>query len=160
MTQNDDLEKRVDRIVSIMPKIMKSIAMSRVHSDDDARYDLTFNQYQALTRIHQYGQCSVNELAESLRIAQSTTSQLVDRLVKANLVSREIHTEDRRRMIVMLSKRGEEMMIKRKESIRNNYKHILEMLDEKDQRIFEDGFVNFLRIAEKIEMKQKEKGAQ
>jgi hypothetical protein len=41
--QNEDMQKRMDIIVSIIPRVAESIAMSRVPTDLDVTYKLTFN---------------------------------------------------------------------------------------------------------------------
>ena len=161
---------RAERIIRLLPKIMGSIA--HWHHDrmvmgitESGRIDrpigdvkisggkgmkLTFNQYQALTAIRELGECSVNDLADKLGIAQSTTSQLVDRLVKGGYVSRETFADDRRRMVVMLSKSGTQMMERRKQSLLQAYTRILLMLEENDQVMLEDAFEKFYRVAAKL----------
>jgi DNA-binding MarR family transcriptional regulator len=111
---------------------------------------LTFNQYQALTAIRELGECSVNDLADKLGIAQSTTSQLVDRLVKGSFVSRETFTGDRRRMVVTLSKLGTQAMERRRQSLLKAYTRILLMLDEIDREMLEDAFEKFYQVAAKL----------
>ena len=164
------VEARAERMTRIVPKIISSIA--RLHLDrmtmgiaERGRIDrpigemkmpgvkgpkLTFTQYQALTAIRELGECSVNDLADRLGIAQSTTSQLVDRLVKSGYVSREIFAGDRRRMVVALSKSGAKMMEHRKQSLLKAYTRILLMLDENDQEMLEDAFDKFYRVAAKL----------
>ena len=157
------VKARAERITRLLPKIMGSIA--HWHRDrmlmgitESGRIErpvgdvkipggkgmkLTFNQYRALTAIRDLGECSVNDLADNLRIAQSTTSQLVDRLVKSGYVSRETFVADRRRMAVTLSKLGTQMMERRKQSLLQSYTRILLMLDENDQEMLEDAFEKF-----------------
>ncbi len=161
---------RAERIIRLLPKIMGSIA--HWHHDrmvigitESGRIDrpigdvkiqggkgmkLTFNQYQALTAIRELGECSVNDLADRLGIAQSTTSQLVDRLVKGGYVSRETFAGDRRRMVVTLSKSGAQMMERRRQSLLKAYSRILLMLEEDDQAMLEDAFEKFYRVAAKL----------
>lgn len=161
---------RAERIIWLLPKIMESMAhwhhdrmvigiaeSGRIdRSIGDARIPggkgvkLTFNQYRALTAIRELGECSVNDLADKLRIAQSTTSQLVDRLVKGGYVSREAFADDRRRMVVTLSKSGLQMMERRKKSLLQSYTRILLKLDENDQEILGDAFEKFYRVAAKL----------
>ena len=161
---------RAERIIRLLPTIMGAIASW--HRDrmvmgvrQNGRIDrpigdvkipggkgakLTFNQYQALTAIREMRECSVNDLADNLGIAQSTTSQLVDRLVKGGFVSREIFAGDRRRMVVTLSKSGSQMIERRRQSLLKAYTHILQMLDESDQEMLEDAFEKYYRVAMKM----------
>ena len=161
---------RAERIVRLLPRIMGSIA--HWHHDrmvigitESGRIDrpigdvkiqggkgtkLTFNQYQALTTIRELGECSVNDLADRHGIAQSTTSQRFDRLVKSGYVSRETFAGDRRRMVVTLSKSGAQMMERRKQSLLKAYSRILLMLEDDDQAMLEDAFEKFYRVAAKL----------
>lgn len=166
----NDITARAERITKLLPKIMGSIA--RWHSDrmtmsigEDGRMRsaigdmkvsasnsvrLTFNQYQVLTVISTLGSCSVNELAAKLRLAQSTTSQLVDRLVRGGFVNRETSPDDRRKIVVTLSKTGTRMMERRRESLLHAYVGILSSLDEEDQTMLEDAFNKFAAVAAKL----------
>ena len=165
---------RAERIIRLLPKIMGSIA--QWHRDRKAMEisesgrtsrsigntkisgfrgsKLTYNQYQALTAIRELGECSVNDLSGKLRIAQSTTSQLVDRLVKAGVATREAFAGDRRRMVVKLSKPGMQMLERQKNTLLQAYTRILLMLDEYDQEMLEDAFEKFYRVAVKLDQSQ------
>jgi 5'-methylthioadenosine phosphorylase len=173
-----EITARAERIIRLLPKIMGSIA--HWHHDrmvvgitESGRIDrsigdvkmsggkgakLTFNQYQALTAIRELGECSVNDLAAKLGIAQSTTSQLVDRLVRSGFVSRETSAGDRRRMVVTLSKAGIQMMERRKRSLLQAYSGILQMLDESDREMLEDAFDKFYRVALKLNQSRPKQG--
>jgi DNA-binding MarR family transcriptional regulator len=118
-----------------------------------ARTSLTFNQYLALMIIHELKECSVNELAHKMNIAQCTASQLVDRLVKARLVHRDIHSKDRRRMVVNLSKTGKNMIEICTEFLKQSYGKIISVLDETEQQMLQDGFEKLYYIAMRLDNK-------
>ncbi len=148
-----NLDRRVDALVELMPRIMGSIAIARLHVRDRGAVDLTFNQYRALRLIHDQGECSVNALAQRLGIAQSTTSQLVDRLARARLVRREPHAADRRRMAVALTSTGRRMMELRTRAIKEAYLRIFSLLTEEQRRKFERAFRDFHEVACMLEEK-------
>lgn len=52
----------------------------------------------------------MSELARELGITMGAATSIVDRLIKAGLVNRERSTEDRRLVLVSLSKKGRRMM--------------------------------------------------
>lgn len=140
--------ERVDRVIKIAPHIMTMI--SEMHATNKTGSELTFNQYQALRIINQSEILSVNDIARMLRLGQSATSQLIDRMVKAELVTREIDQRDRRRMEIQLSKKGKRMLEKRTEAIRDAYLRIFSRLNEEDQTRFEEAFVSFFHIAQAL----------
>jgi DNA-binding MarR family transcriptional regulator len=147
---------------TMMMSIRENGKMERPIGDmtmgDSPATKLTFNQYQALTMIREMNECSVNELAEKLRLAQSTTSQLVDRLVKAGFAIRETASDDRRRIVVTLSKSGALMMERRRQSILDAYEQILLSLDEADQLTLEDAFDKFYQVASKLNQPPAKRG--
>jgi DNA-binding MarR family transcriptional regulator len=170
---NDQAARRAERIIGLLPKIMGSIALwhhgrptpvmstngtmrgelgdAKLTGDGSAK--ITINQYQALIAIRELGECSVNELAGKLRLAQSTTSQLVDRLVKAGMVTRETYPDDRRRMVVKLAKSGTDMMERRRQALLQTYERILSVLDEEEQAMLEDAFEKFYLVSARLEQK-------
>ena len=167
---NKNTNSRAQRIISLFPKIMASIMMfhqehmifgkngnglkhDSVKPSKGCNLNLTFNQYLALMIIHELKECSVNELAHKMNIAQSTASQLVDRLVKAGLVHRDIHSKDRRRMVVNLSKAGKNMIERCTEFLKQSYGKIISVLSETEQRMLQDGFEKLHYIAMKLDNK-------
>ena len=86
------------------------------HSERAAKAaGLTSRQYQALLAIKGFpgGDCvTVGKLAEQLLIAHHSAVGLVDRLALQALVSREVHTVDRRQVKVKLTASGSEILEK------------------------------------------------
>jgi DNA-binding MarR family transcriptional regulator len=161
---------RAERIIRLLPTIMGSIARWRndwialgepeqrsiQRSSADGKNSgekapkLTLNQFRALSVIRDRRECSVNDLANRLVTAQSTASQLIDRLVKAGYITKGTFAGDRRRMVVTLSRLGVQMLEQRRKSLIHEYAHILAKLDEADQELLEDAFEKFYRVAAKL----------
>jgi DNA-binding MarR family transcriptional regulator len=79
------------------------------------RAGLTPQQHQALLAIKGFpgrDEVSIGELAERLQLRHHTTVELVDRLAELKLVARTHAMEDRRRVMVRLARRGEQMLDK------------------------------------------------
>ena len=153
-----EIRSRAERIVTLFPEIMNSMALSKIHTGRRHGVGLTFNQYQALVVIREFRVCSVSELARKLKIAQSTASELVDRLAEARLVHREEQAGDRRRMAVRVSRAGLNIMQKRTKSIQKSYERVLALLSEEDQELFEEAFEKLHRVAVTLESKLKQLG--
>lgn len=74
---------------------------------------VTPQQHQALLAIKGYpgrDRVTVGELAERLLLRHHSAVGLVDRLVAEKLAARECAEEDRRRVFVKLTRRGEEIL--------------------------------------------------
>ncbi len=67
------------------------------------------SQGYTLLSLPQEGTLSMNELSEAMGLANSTTTRIVDQLVKKGLVRRREDEEDRRVVRVQLTARGREL---------------------------------------------------
>lgn len=77
------------------------------------RAGLTPQQYQALLAIKGFSNphpISVGDLARFLLIRHHTAVELMDRMTKSGLLSRMVDDEDRRRVLVKLTRRGEQKL--------------------------------------------------
>jgi DNA-binding MarR family transcriptional regulator len=72
--------------------------------------DISMAQLKGLVALARSHKSTLSQLAERLRIGRSAASLLVDRMVADGLVERAEDTEDRRRTILRLSWRGEELI--------------------------------------------------
>ena len=75
--------------------------------------DLTPDQYQALLAIRassSKGQLSIRDLAEQLQVRHHSTVGIVDQLVLRNAVVRVVAPSDRRKILLTLTEKGEELI--------------------------------------------------
>ncbi len=91
-------------------------------------YHITPPQFIALHSLFEKGDTTIGELSSRMYLACSTTTDLVDRMEKANLLERVRDTKDRRIVRIHLLSEGEriiEEVIKRRreyvEGILNNF---------------------------------------
>jgi DNA-binding MarR family transcriptional regulator len=87
----------------------------RFSEDAAKKAGVTPQQHQALLAIKGFpgpDEVSVGALAERLQLRHHTTVELVDRLAELKLVVRAHSTEDRRRVVVRLARRGEQVLDK------------------------------------------------
>lgn len=89
---------------------------------------LTLRQYEAVDEIGFNPGISLNTLAEQLGLANSTTSQLVDRLVRDGYLDRQTNPKNRREINIRLSAKGQEYLQVRKEAVQCNLGTMLESL--------------------------------
>lgn len=85
----------------------------RFSEDAAQEAGLTPQQHQSLLAIKGYpgrDRVTVGELAERLQVAHHSAVGLVDRLAAEKLVVREQSEEDRRRVFISLTQRGEDVL--------------------------------------------------
>jgi DNA-binding MarR family transcriptional regulator len=87
----------------------------RFSEDAAKKAGVTPQQHQALLAIKGFpgrDEVTIGELAERLQLRHHTTVELVDRLVQLQLVARAQAHGDRRRVVVHLARRGEQVLDK------------------------------------------------
>jgi len=75
--------------------------------------DLTPDQYQALLAIRASngnGRLSIRDLAEQLQVRHHSTVGIVDQLVLRGAVVRDVAPDDRRKILLTLTQKGEEIV--------------------------------------------------
>lgn len=111
--QTDD-EALTDEDYRALGDFRHAIRQFLAFSEDGARaHGLTSQQHQALLAIKAHpgpDPISIGDLAQSLLIKNHSAVELVARLVERELVSRRDADEDRRRVILALRPRGEEIL--------------------------------------------------
>lgn len=73
------------------------------------QFGITGIQFYALKILFKEPQIGVTDLAEKMRLGNSTVSGVVDRLVKAELVERHRSAADRRSVTLSLTEKGKEV---------------------------------------------------
>ncbi len=67
---------------------------------------LTLPQYRLLVVLRRRGPTNLSRLAEELAVNPSTALRMIDRLVAADLVQRGAHPDNRRQVILRLTRSG------------------------------------------------------
>lgn len=67
---------------------------------------LTVPQFRLLVVLRGRGPTNLSRLAEELAVNPSTAMRMIDRLVAAGLVQRSVHPDDRREILVRLTRSG------------------------------------------------------
>ncbi len=98
-----------DALAGFRSSLRRFLAASEAISRDAG---VTPQQYQAMLAIRTRpgATMAMKELAEQLLLTHHAAVQMVDRLAKAGLASREASTSDRRLVLLKLTGRGEELL--------------------------------------------------
>jgi DNA-binding MarR family transcriptional regulator len=91
-------------ILEVVPMVMRTIRRQlRKHG---AQF-LSVPQFRTLGYVNRRKGASLSEVADHIGLTLPSMSVLVDGLVERNYVTRKTHPDDRRRMNLMLTARGE-----------------------------------------------------
>ena len=93
--------KALRRILRVADRVGKSLASTT---------GLTPSQILLLQEIDRRGEATPSVIAAALQFGQPTVTSIVDRLVKANLVTRERSALDRRQVLLRLTEEGRQIL--------------------------------------------------
>lgn len=90
-------------LMEVSALVMRQIRAGLKHREADG---LTYSQVRSLIYLHGTPGASLSEVAEFLGIQAPTTSKLIDELVQAGLVRRQTAEDDRRKVLLEMTREG------------------------------------------------------
>ena len=97
-------------------------------------HDLTQTQFAAMAKLMEVGTCSQNHLGRLIYLDAATIKGVVDRLRMRNLVTIQVHPDDRRRSMVAITKSGHRIASEAIKRARRITKKTLVPLKPQEQR--------------------------
>lgn len=101
--------------------------------------------------LHHHERMTVGDLHHALNTAQSTASEMVNRLVKQGLVERERDPDDGRRTVLKLSPGAKKDLLNRMEAMTEVYREILRNFSREEQEELIHSLEEIARILNKKE---------
>ena len=89
-------------ITQLMPEIIRGVQL-----DFFVRRGVTQTQFLMLAAIHAYGECPMSRLAANLHVRLPTATGIIDRLARDGFVCRRQPAQDRRQVLVALTRKGQ-----------------------------------------------------
>ncbi len=152
MISKNSTEKMLDNLLELSLKI-KEVMVNL--NPSLFRSELTLNQLSALHVICVNPDITLKELAKKLNIAQSTASELVDRLVKLKYVTRKISPYDRRKIVLNISSKGKSLHDSHIDESKSFYRKLFSKLTKQEQKDYLTSMQKFYKISLEI-LKQTE----
>ncbi|MCB1070734.1 MAG: MarR family transcriptional regulator [Verrucomicrobia bacterium] len=98
------LQEFAERVSSVMPVMCKS--MMRYEENALTQGILSVPQFWAMSWLGKNPASSMHDLAQALKLKPSTATMLITRLTEMGLVERKHDTDDRRKVLVRLTRKG------------------------------------------------------
>lgn len=108
--------------------------------------EITMSQVKGLRTLAHHTPATITEIADVLKISQPTASQLVDRLVQGGLAQRTEDPTDRRRMLVRLSKKGQQLHERLRGVWRTRFRTWLQRMNTDELEALHRGYDALARI--------------
>ena len=105
-------QQYIEQLFSTMGQIRKLLESQAQESHEERT--ATIMQFSALKYLRDHKHSTVGDVAMQLKLSKSSATQLIERLVKADLVERVDDTEDRRIVRIVITSAGEQKFIELK----------------------------------------------
>ncbi|MCE5198920.1 MAG: MarR family transcriptional regulator [Armatimonadota bacterium] len=131
-----------EAFVEVVQKAAKDAMCCEFASDE-----ITPALMECLQYVYLHGASPIREIALGLEISVSAGSQLVDRLVKKDLVTRRENQEDRRLIVVELTDAGRELVKQMRKRRSSWFESVVNALPEPKRRALLEGLEGFLEVS-------------
>jgi DNA-binding MarR family transcriptional regulator len=126
---------------------------------DSARFvkasGFSMPQFFLLMHLRHHEHCGISDLSEHMEISNAAASQLVDKLVHAELLVRTEDPDDRRAKLVALSPKGEKLL---ERGIEERYRWVEELegsLTAEEKEKIADALEIMTQVAKKLEVMER-----
>ena len=120
--------------------------------DIDAVVELTMAQMRVLFRLRNHGAITSGKLAAGLHVTLPTITSVIDRMIGHGLVERSDDPNDRRRVILALSKDGEALVERIQQGRRHRLTLLVDALGEEDLLSLVSGLTALTNAIENIDL--------
>jgi DNA-binding MarR family transcriptional regulator len=137
-------EKIIDLVLDNLRKVF--------YPEEWIQFDLTVSKTELLAMliVDRYGEVIMSQISDYINAPLSTTTGLVNRLVKNGYLQRERSEEDRRIVAIQLTDQGRNMMTEVKASIGSYLERINTILTTEERKIL---FQIFMKIIDALSQK-------
>lgn len=129
------LDLCTQELMETTPLILQAI---RVEMRRGRGSDISIPQFRTMRFIQRYPDSSLSHLAEYLGLTLPSASKLVDGLTKQKLVTRKESTTDRRKLTLVLTSAGAELVDTARASARASLARKLKDLSEEELQTIQD----------------------
>ncbi|SEU28994.1 MarR family winged helix-turn-helix transcriptional regulator [Paenibacillus sp. NFR01] len=119
----EEQERQLDEILTSFRRI--SQAYSQLLRKIADELEITSVQLSVLRKISMHPDVGVTELAELLHLGNSAASGIVDRMVKAGLITRDRCASDKRMYLLALTSKGQGIIESSRQALRRHLQPLL-----------------------------------
>jgi len=148
----DEKQKLIRQVIDLQRRI--NYAMGRCAAEPWLGLNLTIAQLKSLVFISNKGVTNSRALAQALGVTPPNVTGIVDRLVEQRLITRQEDPQDRRRLQLRATPKGEAMLQGLRERAMTEVSEILSTLNREDLLLLIRGLSS---LAKAIEAKRREK---
>jgi DNA-binding MarR family transcriptional regulator len=111
----------------------------------DSKLHISFSQFKVLMAIDSKTVCQ-REIAEYWDSTEAAVSRQIEILVKENLISRKENVENRRQNLLVLTKKGKEILETGYKALDKSNEKMYTVLDERERTVLVEGLHKLLKV--------------
>jgi DNA-binding MarR family transcriptional regulator len=133
-TSDINEDELIDRALTALPIIGKRLFASLIeHPFAKGR---PHSQIKAMGHLFKHSPATLSEVAQALGVTLPTASELIDRLVEEDIVSRDINPSDRRKVVLELTPQAREMGQQIHDMRRMQLRAVMDRLEPDERPVF------------------------
>lgn len=118
----------LDKMIFVYLTILRHVSSKYEFIDDE----INPQQIRILEFINEVSKCSMSQIWEYFTLSPSTATRLINKLVKNGFIQRQHSEEDRRKVILSVSDRGNQKIVKRQELRYDILRKLFQNLSEEE----------------------------
>lgn len=132
----------------IMDALRRAVrALRAANTDAERKLGVSAAQVFVLREIADHPGGSLSDLANRIHAAQSSVSEVVTRLTELGLVEKKSSTADRRRIVIVLTPKGQQIVHAAGETVQERMIDALDAMNTSQRRALAEGFEAWLAAA-------------
>lgn len=108
-------------------RLLIAVSATSIAAVDES---ITIPQFRLLVVLHSRGKMKLSAMADILGVNPSTTTRMVDRLIAAGLVDRQVNPSSRREVVLDLTEQGSKTVVKVTQQRRKNIARIVSRMPD------------------------------
>jgi len=122
------------KLAQIAPKLMNAFHNLGQHYPKSA--NLSMRQFQVLIILSANKKTTISQLCKKLRLAASTGTELVNRMISLNYIEKEHEDKDHRQISLSLSPTGFNLLKERQDTLTKMFSDFIAPFKKKDLETF------------------------
>ena len=151
---NDERAQLIDEVLELerdMYRLLRPIVPK-----EWLRVDLTMPQLKVLLLLFTDGPARMGVLASALGVSMTTTTGIIDRIVRQGLIVRRSDDKDRRTVVCDLSAKGQDLITRLWELRQVRIRNLLKRMELPELRIVSAGLKAILNAAKSMDEASKQ----
>ncbi|KNF07772.1 MarR family transcriptional regulator [Gottschalkia purinilytica] len=147
--KEEKLEQTSDLFLELLPILQYKIN-PLFHSGIQQNLKCNKNQSKALIIIGRWKEITPTLLGKYLDLRKGSLTTLIDSLVKMNLVKREFHPNDRRKTLIKLTSKGEELVELKFKDFKENINTLFDSFSDNQLENLNHNLLEIIKIVKKV----------